>query len=96
MNPQLSLSAQAAYRAAQLQLVRLPHDQLLARCEQLMLAALRNQQLLSQAMKRIAELELQALTKAELNELLPPPVPPARRGWGLLQPRRGGPGNRQA
>jgi len=59
MQPNLSLSLEASLRAAQLQLHRLPSDQLLARAEYFMGAAAMNHHLLSQAMRRIAELELQ-------------------------------------
>lgn len=59
MEPTLSLSLEASLRAAQLQLHRLPSDQLLARAEYFMSAAAMNHHLLSQAMRRIAELELQ-------------------------------------
>jgi len=91
MNPQLSLSSEAAYRAAQLQLQHLKRDELQARCEQFMLTALVNQQLLSQAMQRISELELQALPdpQGQLETVQCPPAPPLPRPprptpWGLF------------
>jgi len=91
MNPSLSLSREASYRAAQLQLERLKRDELLARADQFMLSALVNQQLLSQAMKRITELELQALPnpqgqlKAVQCPAAPPlPRPPRPTPWGLF------------
>ena len=91
MDPQLSLSMEAAYRAAQLQLQRLKRDELLARADQFMLTSLVNQQLLSQAMKRVAELELQAAScvQGQLNEVQCPPAPPLPRPprptpWGLF------------
>jgi hypothetical protein len=59
MDPTLSLSLEAGLRAAQLQLQRLPREELIARAEHFMGAAAVNHHLLSQAMKRIAELELQ-------------------------------------
>lgn len=91
MDPQLSLSMEAAYRAAQLQLQRLKRDELLARADQFMLTSLVNQQLLSQAMRRVAELELQAASRVE-GELdavqcpaAPPiPRPPRPTPWGLF------------
>ena len=91
MDPQLSLAMEAAYRAAQLQLQRLQRDELLARANQFMLTSLVNQQLLSQAMKRIAELELQAASRVQgqLDEVQCPPAPPLPRPprptpWGLF------------
>ena len=51
-------------RAAQLELQRMPHKELLARAEHFMSAAAINHHLLSQAMGRIAELELQAASQA--------------------------------
>ena len=59
MKPNLSLSLEASLRAAQLQLQQMPPDQLLARAEYFMGAAAMNHHLLNQAMRRIAELELQ-------------------------------------
>ena len=81
MDPSLSLSSEAAYRAAQLQLQRLKRDELLARADQFMLTALVNQRLLSQAMKRVAELELQAALNLEgqLEAVQCPPAPPLPR-----------------
>ena len=91
MQPQLSLSMEAAYRAAQLQLHRLERDELQARCEHFMLTALINQRLLSQAMRRITELELQAASdlqgqlKAVQCPAAPPlPRPPRPTPWGLF------------
>ena len=69
MQPNLSLSLEASLRAAQLRLHRLPSDQLLARAEYFMAAAAMNHHLLSQAMRRIAELELQQASQvAESGE----------------------------
>ena len=59
MEPTLSLSLEANMRAAQLQLQRLPREELIANAEHFMAAAAVNHHLLSQAMKRIAELELE-------------------------------------
>ena len=59
MQPNLSLSLEASLRAAQLQLERLPPGQLLAQAQHFMGVAAINHHLLSQAMRRIAELELQ-------------------------------------
>ena len=64
MEPTLSLSLEARLRAAQLELRRMPQDQLLARAEYFMSAATTNHHLLSQAMRRIAELEIQAASLA--------------------------------
>ena len=91
MDPSLSLSMEAAYRAAQLQLQRLQRDELLARADHFMLTALINQRLLSQAMRRIAELELQVASgiQGELDKVQCPPAPPLPRPprptpWGLF------------
>lgn len=62
MEPTLSLSLEASMRAAQLQLRRLPQEELLARAEHFMGAAAVNHHLLSQAMRRIAELELERVS----------------------------------
>lgn len=92
MDPSLSLSMEAAYRCAQLQLKQLPADQLLAKADHFMLTALVNQRLLSQAMRRIAELELQQVSGHGESQLVSaPPAPPAPkpipikpRPWGLF------------
>jgi len=63
MDPTLSLSLEAGLRAAQLQLQRMPRPELIARAEHFMSAAAMNHHLLSQAMRRIAELELQAASQ---------------------------------
>jgi hypothetical protein len=62
MDPTLSLSLEAGLRAAQLQLQRLPREELIARAEFFMKASATNYHLLSQAMRRIAELELQQVS----------------------------------
>ena len=67
MQPNLSLSLEASLRAAQLQLERLPPGQLLAQAQHFMGVAAINHHLLSQAMRRIAELE-QASQVAEPGE----------------------------
>jgi hypothetical protein len=59
MQPNLSLSLEASLRAAQLQLRRLPRQELIARAEHFMNVAAMNHHLLGQAQRRIAELELQ-------------------------------------
>ena len=63
MEPTLSLSLEASLRAAQLQLHRLPPEQLLARAEHFMNVAVMNHHLLGQAQRRIAELELQQVSQ---------------------------------
>jgi hypothetical protein len=87
MDPTLSLSLEAGLRAAQLQLQRLPREELIARAEHFMGAAAVNHHLLSQAMKRIAELELQQASaqprQIELSgDLKPRPRWPWRRQGG--------------
>ncbi len=91
MDASLSLSMECAYRAAQLQLQRLEREELLARADHFMLTALVNQRLLSQAMRRVAELELQAASRVEgeLDAVQCPPAPPIPRPprptpWGLF------------
>ena len=92
MKPELSLSMEAAYRSAQLQLKQLPADELLAKAELFMKQAVISQQLLSQAMRRIAELELQQVSGHGESQLVSaPPAPPAPkpipvkpRPWGLF------------
>ena len=59
MQPNLSLSLEASLRAAQLQLRRLPRQELIARAEHFMNVAAMNHHMLGQAQRRIAELELQ-------------------------------------
>jgi hypothetical protein len=74
MDPTLSLSLEAGLRAAQLQLQRMPRRDLIARAEYFMSAAATSHHLLSQAMRRIAELELQAASQpshAGQVELIP-------------------------
>lgn len=91
MDPSLSLSMEAAYRAAQLQLQRLEPEELLARADHFMLTALVNQRLLSQAMRRVAELELQAASRVEgqldeVERLPAEPIarPPRPTPWSLF------------
>ena len=84
MDPTISLSLEAGLRAAQLQLQRLPREQLIARAEHFMGAAAVNHHLLSQAMRRIAELEIQLVSvqpgKPELIDERLQPRP--RWPWG--------------
>jgi hypothetical protein len=87
MEPTLSLSLEAGLRAAQLQLQRLPREELIARAEHFMGAAAVNHHLLNQAMRRIAELELQQVSaqarQGELSDSLKPrPRWPWRRQGG--------------
>jgi hypothetical protein len=87
MEPTLSLSLEAGLRAAQLQLQRLPREELIARAEHFMGAAAVNHHLLNQAMRRIAELELQQVSaqarQSELSDSLQPrPRWPWRRQGG--------------
>jgi hypothetical protein len=58
MNPALSLSIELKIQAEKLRLRKLSHDQLLAETERLITTGTINQQLLSQAMRQISELEL--------------------------------------
>jgi hypothetical protein len=63
MDPAISLSLEAKLRAAQLQLQQLPREQLIARAEHFMCVAATNHHLLNQAMRRVAELELQEASR---------------------------------
>jgi hypothetical protein len=58
MSPSLSLAMEAGLHAARLQLRKMPQDQLLAEAERFMVTATVNHNLLSQAMRRVSELEL--------------------------------------
>lgn len=74
MDPTLSLSLEAKLRFAQLALHRMPLEELLARAEFYACAAVTNAHLLEQAMRHIAELELQAASQvadARQPELVP-------------------------
>ena len=59
MQPDLSLSMEATLRAAQLELRRMPREELIAHAEFFMARSARYGQLLCQAMRHIDELELQ-------------------------------------
>jgi hypothetical protein len=81
MKPDLSLSLEAGLRSAQLQLQKLPREELIARAEHFMGAAAVNHHLLNQAMRRIAELEIEAAS-AQARQSEPRPRWPWQRQGG--------------